>query len=192
MLKDPQDGIFYVFFDDNQNVYQQIANLPIKNPPIPLTKNCRNTQEIHKIVTRYTSNQDTECIGPQGRPVEMNPAKDHKDAQEALRKVLHRLVNEQGISAQDIIMLTPRSDRTSRWKSDTQIGKFILTWDMATTMTDAIRLCTIYSFKGLESPVVILSELERANQDVNDALMYVGLSRARNQVLVIGELPEPT
>jgi ATP-dependent exoDNAse (exonuclease V) beta subunit len=63
---------------------------------------------------------------------------------------------------------------------------------MSTTMTDAIRLCSIYSFKGLESPVVILSELERANQDVNDALIYVGLSRARNQVLVIGDLPAPS
>lgn len=192
MLKDPQDGIFYVFFDDNQNVYQQIGNLPIKHPHIPLTKNCRNTQEIHKVVARYTTSQVTECIGPQGRPVEVTPAKDHKAAQEALRKVLHGLVNEQGVSSEDIVMLTPRSERTSRWKSDTQIGRFILTWDMATTMVDAIRLCTIYSFKGLESPVVILSELERANQDVNDALMYVGLSRARNQVLVIGDLPAPS
>ncbi len=191
-LKDSETGVFYVFFDDNQNIYQQIRNIPVKTGRFALTKNCRNTQAIYSELMRYMwHEQDTTCAGPDGRPVEMILARDAKTAEDALRKTLHRLVNEDGVSPNDIILLTPRAERTSIWKSDAVLGNFILTWNMQTEMQNAIRICSIYSYKGLECPVVILSELERANEDVTDQLIYVGLSRARNHVVVIGNLPNP-
>ncbi|PJF27182.1 MAG: hypothetical protein CUN52_14885, partial [Phototrophicales bacterium] len=47
----------------------------------------------------------------------------------------------------------------------------------------------IYSYKGLESSVVILTELDKAKDEVRDILIYVGISRAKNHVIVIGDLP---
>ncbi|MBN8637688.1 MAG: ATP-binding domain-containing protein [Anaerolineae bacterium] len=63
---------------------------------------------------------------------------------------------------------------------------------MDAEMRDAIRVCTIYRYKGLESAVVILTELDQRREEVGDSLIYVGLSRARHHAIVIGALPKPS
>ena len=191
-LKDAKQGIFYVFFDHNQRIYTQISNVPIDIPPFPLDENCRNTQKIHAALTPYVhGGEKTICLGPPGRPVEHIPADDETAGRKALRQVLHRLVKKDGISPKDIIILSPRSEKNSWWKEGDKLGPFTLTWKMKAHGANTVRVCTIYSFKGLESPVVILAQLDQAKEEVHDQLIYVGLSRARNHAVVIGPLPEP-
>lgn len=109
-----------------------------------------------------------------------------------LQSLLHRLVNVEGIPSEDVIVLTPASEKRSHWKRDDQLGNFILTWDSASEMDLAIRVSTIFAFKGLESAVVILTELDMgSNQEIRDQVTYVGLSRARHHAVIIGSLPEP-
>jgi DNA helicase IV len=43
--------------------------------------------------------------------------------------------------------------------------------------------------KGLESPVVILAEPERAHASTRTPLLYAALSRAQHHVIVLGQLP---
>jgi hypothetical protein len=192
LLRDPQNGVFYVFFDDNQRIYQQISNIPMEGEPFILDENCRNTQHIHAALAPYMhALNDTICDGPEGRPVEYIAAKDAHAERRELARVLHRLVHEDGISPDDIIVLTTRSENHSQWQPDDQIGSFTLTWDPASDIQNAIHVTTIYRFKGLESAVVILTELEKRRDDAGDALIYVGLSRARHHAIVIGELPPP-
>ncbi len=192
LLKDPENGILYIFFDDNQRLYTQISNIPIDTQPFYLTDNCRNTQRIHTTMIPYAVTDDEiYCDGPQGRDAEIIPITDKQSAQKELQSVLHRLVRQENVPPEDIIVLTPLSDRNSMWKSDLILGNFALTWDMQTEMNMAVRVCTIYSFKGLESAVVILTELDKLRSDIASQLLYVGLSRARHHVVVLGELPEP-
>ena len=54
-----------------------------------------------------------------------------------------------------------------------------------------IRFSSIRGFKGLESPVVILCELEDIDEETIDQQLYVGMSRARNHCVVIAP-PAPT
>lgn len=191
LLKDRENGILYIFFDDNQRLYTQMSNIPFKAQPFVLFKNCRNTQEIFTALKRYLPTSDeTECIGPQGRRIEMSAATDKEVALLGLKAALNRLSTE-GVRSEDIVMLTPAAKERSMWKDDQQIGKFVLTWNFETTMQNAIRVCTIYRFKGLESPVIILSEMDKAYEEITGQLAYVGLSRARNHVVVVGKLPEP-
>jgi DNA-binding MarR family transcriptional regulator len=190
LLKDPEGGILYIFFDDNQRLYTQISNIPMETTPFYLVDNCRNTQRIHTSMQPFTSTEtDSYCDGPEGRDVELIPTSDAKAAVRELQRLLHRLVNEEGISAEEIIILTPKSERNSQWKSDMPLGNFILSWNMQTEMPLAIRVCTIFSFKGLESSVIILSELDKAPADIVKQIIYVGLSRARHHVVVLGHFP---
>ena len=192
LLRDPKEGVFYVFFDNNQRLYKQIGNVPMEGDPFFLDENCRNTQHIHEQISRYIdSAENTTCEGPEGRPVEIIPAPDKAAVRRELQKILHRLINEQGIRPNDIVILTPASDKRSQWKEGDQIGNFMLTWDMKTTLSGAVRVCTIYRYKGLESAVVILTELDRRNEEFSNQLVYVGLSRARHHAIIIGELPPP-
>ena len=72
-----------------------------------------------------------------------------------------------------------------------QLGNFILTWDLDTEMDLAIRVCSIATYKGLESAVIILTELDQCRPPVMDQMIYVGLSRARHHAVIIGQLPAP-
>jgi hypothetical protein len=188
-LKDTENGIFYVFFDDNQRLFTQISQIPLDGGPLLLDENLRNTQHIHERLKPYSSDADMQCIGPEGRPVEIIAAPDQKAERRELQRVLHRLVNEEGIPVEDIIILTPASTKRSQWQNDDQLGNFILTWNLETEMPMAARICTIHSYKGLESPVVILTELDALREEIANQLLYVGLSRARHHAVIIGELP---
>ncbi len=190
LLKDRDNGIIYIFFDDNQRLYTQLSSIPFKAQPFMLFKNCRNTQGIFTSLKPYLpSGDETECVGPPGRPVEIIPVADRKEAIAALETVLARLRKE-GIPSKDIILLTPAAKGRSMWEDDQQINKWVLTWNLQTTAADAVRVCTIHQYKGLESPVVILSEMDKAFSDTTRQLAYVGLSRARHHVIVLGSLPE--
>jgi superfamily I DNA/RNA helicase len=191
LLKDKENGILYVFFDDNQRIYQQISNIPMDERPFYLDENCRTTQAINRAMTKYAKTDDeVVSYGPEGRPVEHIPAEGEKATREAMRKLLHRLVNQENVAPEDIIVLTPTRKR-SMWEKDEMMGNLVLTWDMDTIMNGAIRVQTIHSFKGLEEALVILTELDKLREDNHDELIYVGLSRARHHVVVIGDFPEP-
>lgn len=188
-LKDTETSVFYVFFDDNQRIFTQLSQVPMDGAPLYLDENLRNTQHIHERLKSYSRDADMQCIGPEGRPVEIVAAADKDSERRALQRVLHRLVNEEGVPVEDVVVLTPASEKRSQWQNDDQLGNFILTWQLSTEMPMAARVCTIHSYKGLESPVVILTELHSLRAEIANELMYVGLSRARHHVIIIGDLP---
>lgn len=193
LLKDPDNGILYVFFDDNQRIYTQISQIPIDVPPFPLTRNCRNTQRIHTTLMPYAvSDTITTCNGPEGRDVEVISVSSKPDAKKAMKSLLHRLVVEENIPHDEIVVLSGLSQKRSMWSDDKILGNFVLTWDMQSEMNMAIKVSSIYAFKGMESSVVILTELDRLRRGHEQQLIYVGLSRARHHAIVLGELPEPS
>ena len=193
LLKDPQDGVLYVFFDDNQRIYQQISDISMETTPFVLTDNCRNTQHIHQRMNDYvTSTTPTDCLGPDGRPIEMYPAKNPAEASKQLSVVLANLIQGQGIVPKDIIILTPAGKERSGWKEGMRIGNYSLTWYLNDENPNGVRVSTIHSYKGLESAVVILTEMDNIRQeDLHNSLIYIGISRARNHVAIIGTLPKP-
>jgi len=188
-LKDRENGLFYVFFDDNQRIFKQLGDIPVQAPPFRLDKNLRNTQHIHERLRPYARAGTTQCVGPEGRPVEIYAVEEGSSTKQALQAALHRLVNEGKVSPQDIVILTPSAKDKSGWHEGLSLGNFRLTWDLKSTRPTDIRVSTIHSYKGLESAIVILTELKRLPKNTKDALLYVGLSRARHHVLVIGDLP---
>jgi hypothetical protein len=185
LLHDPDHGIFYVFLDDNQNIYRTAQGIPLELAPFPLTRNCRNTQHVHQIVMQfYQSDHRPLAQGPLERPVEVHTYDDMGGFKRALRQVLHRLVVEENVPSEDIVILTPKGrQRSNLWRLGL-VGNFRLT-DQWSAGSGEIFCSTVHSFKGLESPVVILAELDRwASQDL-DAILYVGCSRACNHLMLL-------
>lgn len=185
LLREDESGILYVFFDDNQRIYVDRLSVPIEGEPFNLTINCRNTQTIHKTLAQY-GDSTTRCDGPAGRTIDILPLTGKPEA--ALKTALLQLVNTEGIDPSHMIVLTPRAKDKSGWKEGQKLGTLNLTWNLKRKSKNTIHVSTIHSFKGLERPVVILTEMDHS---WNDELVYVGLSRARNHVLVLGVLPQP-
>ena len=191
LLHDPDHGCLYIFFDDNQNLYHAAHRLPLELAPFPLTRNCRNTQQIHHSVMRfYRSDRTPETQGPVGRPVELYAYHEEQELKRLLRQVLHHLVVEEGLSTTDVVVLTPKSrERSCLWRLG-MLGNFRLT-DQWTAASGEVLCSTVHSFKGLESPVVILAEIEpHAAQDL-ESILYVGYSRACHHLVALASAALP-
>lgn len=54
-LEDPQNGILYIFHDDNQALLPLRSKYPISDFPKPLSKNCRNAGKVYEVIRRFHS-----------------------------------------------------------------------------------------------------------------------------------------
>ncbi|HKP54941.1 MAG TPA: NERD domain-containing protein [Chloroflexia bacterium] len=189
LLKDREQGVFYIFYDPNQRIYGRDLSLPFTDAPFTLNTNCRNTATIHNEVQRfYQGTPQPLSGGPAGIKPAIIPILQTGE-REALRKAFTHLFTEEKVPPRNVVVLTPRGLRTSEFKEGTTVGTYTLTWGEAGPGQVPIR--SIYSYKGLESPVVILAELDKIESQQQDYLMYVALSRPRNHLIVLGRLPQP-
>ncbi len=198
LLEDPDDGILYIFYDENQAIYKgqhsslrlHPSSLPIETPPFYLTINCRNTRTIHKQVARfYQADDASQARGPIGRPVNVTRYRRPEQLNAALSDTIRHLTHREKIPLNEITILTPLSRRNSNlWLSDGFRG--VRYTDQLPTRPDQVHCNTIHAFKGLESSVVILAEVDQwSNRPKDlDPLLYVACSRAKNHLVVL--LPE--
>ena len=62
LLSDYEKSPFYVFFDDNQNIYARVGTFPIRDEPFSLSVNCRNTAPIHAGAYKYYKGLDRKSV----------------------------------------------------------------------------------------------------------------------------------
>ncbi len=182
-LSDPDQGILYVFFDDNQRLYRRADALPHDLDVFPLTKNLRNTRPIHHLASAYYAGGKLEGAGPEGREPELVEADSDHAVLKEVSRYLHKLVKEERVHPEDVAVLTGRSrDKSALGKKDV-IGAFSTccgeTPERGKVVFDSIR-----RFKGLERPVVILVELEEVLDSAET--LYVGITRANAHLVVVG------
>ena len=189
-LLDSESGKLYIFHDDNQSIYVAPSELPIKiEKQLPLYTNCRNTKNIHDAFQPYTTGK-TICNADPGPSVELIET-GTDNIFDVLKTLLLELVAKEKVDTNEITILTSRSKNQSNWTEGLELGTLTLTWDLTTAKKyrNLIGVSTIYSYKGLENTVIILSEMESANRELQTELAYIGISRACAQIIVLGDLP---
>ena len=187
-LSNRNDSLFYVFYDDNQIVNLQSrahshTQIPddLRLMEFHLQENVRNTRTIHKLASGFYDGGLSEPHGSSGRTVEMFDYTNEVGLQQRLSRLLHRLLIVEDISPEQIAILTPHSlVRSALPKILEALG----------TKQKQVSLSAISMFKGLERPVIILAELDEVFMALpereRDALSYVGTSRPRNHLSLIG------
>jgi hypothetical protein len=181
LLEHPDEGILYIFYDDNQRIYVPSGTFPIDPPHHALSVNCRNTQMIHAIILGlYRSQERPTARGPQGRPVEVHTYRNGAEMRVHVHQTLERLRDE-GVPAEEMAVLTLVGKR----------AQGILNDDMTTGWppeAGKVYCSTVHAFKGLERSVIILAGIEQwmlSNWQDIERLLYVGSSRARNHLVVV-------
>ena len=190
LLSDPDHGIVYVFKDDNQNLFRPRFGLPWDLPPFLLTRNCRNTRHIHQAVIRfYQADYVPQATGPDGAPPEVYFYRDEAEFDGHVRRLLHRFLIKEKLGNDSLVLLSPR--RRGWLRTGKRYGAFVLTeqWPPA---SGEVFWTTVQSFKGLESPVVILAGLEEDVYPDLTTVAYVGMSRAKNRLVVLAHETLPT
>ena len=153
-----------------------------------LTLNCRNTRRIAEetAIIGGFSTPPYKLGHEAGMPVEHRYWRSPYSLVKTLTETIHRLASD-GVPIDDVMILSPRRLENSAVASVEQICDMPL-FDCSRTLDTpqrCIRFSTIHSFKGLESQVVILVDIEKVDDDRSQSLLYVGMSRARSLLILM-------
>ncbi len=185
--EEPDEGMLYLFADDNQNLYGGRIPLPEDCWCPPLPANLRNTKAIHEFVSVFYDGVGKPTgKGPPGRAPVVLGYRDDEELAHLLAVVLTDLVQEEKIPLDDIAVLTPSGKEKSRLRSRERVDGFVLS---GVPEEGKVLATSIHGFKGLERPVVILAELGDKHQEDLARYLYVGGSRARNHLIVLAAEP---
>ena len=189
LLSDYDQGPFYVFYDDNQNIYARASTFPIGDEPFTLTTNCRNTAPIHTAAYRHYKGIPVSPPDIEGDEVQFDVSPG-RDAQ--AKKINARIVDliaRQSVDPGDITVLIADARRKAEYYSILRrlpLLKPAILLEEGIPGNDTVLVDTIQRFKGLESPVVVLWGLDTVDLAVNEELLYVGMSRAKSLLVVVG------
>jgi hypothetical protein len=181
-LHDPQQAICYTFFDDAQRLWRDAAPVAGAEQALTLTTNWRNTQAIHAHLAQVEPHMaDAVCAGPAGVAVQHEALRPNPGR--ALKRVLQRICADGGVRPEDVVVLTGRTPARSIYGDFKDV---LFPWRLTTADDPGhVRLRSVRRFKGMEAPVVILTELEHLAPDEARMLHYVGASRATTLLVVM-------
>ena len=153
-----------------------------------LTLNCRNTRRIAEETTLLSGFDKAPFrLGDEmGLPVEHRYWKKRADLAKSLTGVVERLERE-GMPMENLVILSPRRLENSTLAGVESVSRFPIV-DVSRGMKrvrHSLNFSTIHSFKGLESPVVIIVDIEQMDSDGQQSLLYVAMSRARSLLILM-------
>jgi Nuclease-related domain/UvrD-like helicase C-terminal domain/PhoH-like protein len=183
-LKDPDAGGLYVFLDEGQRVFDRLGATPIELAPFPLDRNIRNTKRIAQVFGSLCLEQP-KYAGLEGPPVRFVACRTD-DAVQAADTEVERLTDVDGWPPGSVALLTTKHRHPVQTDA-VERGGWDAYWDDFFAGED-VFYGHVLGFKGLERPVVVLAV--NGFRDVSRAreMLYVGLSRARFQLVVCGDL----
>lgn len=179
-LIDPHNGKMAIFGDPAQTVYGDKSWQISGFTTILLTQNLRNSQQIAKSVESLIEER-IKALGPDSFEVEYIEVDSEGDVIAAADDAVVRITEEEFWNPGEIALLTTkyrhpvheekRSDQDAYW------SEF---WEGT-----EVFYGTVQGFKGLERSVVVLAiNGIHATANVND-LLYVGMTRARDRLIVV-------
>ncbi|SEH47649.1 UvrD-like helicase C-terminal domain-containing protein [Mycolicibacterium rutilum] len=180
-LKDPVEGGLYVFTDEGQRVFDRHGAPPVPLVPLILDHNVRNTRQIANAFQPLVDHP-MRFLGGEGPAVTFVACK-REDALEVGDDQIDALL-EDGWRPEDVALLTTgsRHPEQAERQKDGHKAYWDTFWD-----TDQVFYGHVLGFKGLERRCVVLVVNETSMFERSRERLYVGLSRARDQLVVCGE-----
>jgi hypothetical protein len=190
LLKDIEKSPFYVFFDENQNIYSIAESFPIdKEDTYPLTGNCRNTTEIHNLAYKFYKG---DWVNPPKNPGSEIKHINDSELQSQAKKIaneISNLISVHNVKPEDISVLILDS------RESTNIATQLISEPLPSSATwilkgfqekNSVLIDTVKRFKGLESEIVFLWGIDNINLNPSEDLLYVGISRAKSILYLVG------
>ena len=189
-LRDSSPGIFYVFRDNNQNIYRRTdgsRGITGDEPPHQLVENCRNSNAIHRFVAAFHDRPAMlRCRAPEGIPVQAVFYQGDEHLLRQLSKLLHKVLIDGQVRPEDVAILTPRAQGRSILTPGMAVGSFRISYTSPET-SNSIFTSTVHGFKGLERRVVIMVEIDQYIGPHLEQILYVGCSRARTHLTLLAD-----
>ncbi|ORB28030.1 nuclease-related domain-containing DEAD/DEAH box helicase [Mycolicibacterium parafortuitum] len=180
-LKDEETGGLYVFTDEGQRVFNRHGSPPVPLVPLVLDHNLRNTRQIANAFQPLVDHP-MRFLGGEGPAVKFVPCSPSEAMDVGDDEV--EMLLEQGWRPEDVALLTTGSRHPEQ--RERQAAGSAAYWD---SFWDAEQVFYghVLGFKGLERRAVVLVVNEQSAFDRSRERLYVGLSRARDQLVVCGD-----
>ncbi|MGO4957676.1 NERD domain-containing protein [Luteococcus sp. Sow4_B9] len=180
-LRDEEAGGIFVYADERQRVFPRFGRPPVPLVPLVLDHNLRNTRQI------------AETFAPLAPPMQLRGeagpevsfvACDPEDAISTADEQVDALFDE-GWHESDIALLTLGRRHPVQVERQAAVG-YDAYWDEFWAGED-VFYSHVLAFKGLERRAVVLCVNETADRDRAAEKLYVGLSRATDRLIVVGD-----
>lgn len=186
LLKSAEKGKFYAFGDPVQQLWQWASHEPPIDLPtrFRLRRNCRNSRWIAKTSLRLA---DTEAEmfrrSPKGGKPQIDLVPSRAAMKGAVMATVKRLMERESLSPSQIALIGPRAKGNGSLANLKQIEGVALTdsiksWEAG----NGILVTTSRSFKGMETDVVVVYDLDDVSKVFTKIDLYVACTRARSHV----------
>jgi len=181
-LRDEVEGGVSVYSDENQRIFARYGRPPVALVPLVLDHNLRNTKQIHGSFGPLAPSR-MYARGGEGPDVRFVPAS-AEDALGAADDEVDRLIDD-GWSPGNICLLTtghrhPMQQEATDFHG--QQGYWRTFWE-----GDDVFYGHVLGCKGLERKAVVLCLNESEARDRSRERLYVGMSRATDMLVVVGD-----
>ncbi|MEX0768166.1 MAG: NERD domain-containing protein [Microthrixaceae bacterium] len=183
MLLDPQGPRrMLLVADEQQMLYQRGYVTPLASDGwtrCELVVNCRNSYSIGNLIRRQLNGAPAPLNRPEASGLGWIQAEDLESAVTAVRDQLHELLIVQGRDPATILVETTESITRTALRNQANL----VTWEDAAAQPEQVVCENVHRSKGLEVDTVLFVCLD---SEVEEALLYIGLSRAVVQLIIIG------
>lgn len=179
LLSNPDDGPVYIFTDSHQQLYGRRTRFPEAWPVLLLDINCRNTLPIAEKVSAVFGETPI-SLGAEGQlPIFVETSR-LEEQLSVVEQMVYRMLTDEQLKPEQIVVLSDSKDAVMRLRDRVAGDESFVGLEGRGIVAE-----TVHRFKGLESDVVILV-LTESNPEMLTSLAYVGLSRARAVLAVVG------
>jgi len=182
-LKDPATGGLFVFADAGQRVFARQGRPPVDLVPVPLDENLRNTKPIAQSFSSLVTEQQR-IRGGAGVPVRFVSCSSD-EALDVADDVIDEYLKADTWDTTHLALLT--TGRRHPVQVERQSEGHEEYW--RSFWSDDVFYGHVLGFKGLERPAVVLAVngFGRGADERAREKLYVGLSRARDLLVVVGD-----
>lgn len=180
-LRDEEEGGLYVYSDENQRIFARFGRPPVALVPLVLDHNLRNTKQIHESFGPLAPSRmySRGGEGPSVRFVDVGEEDPLDVADDQVDQLL-----DAGWDPQHVALLTTghrHPIQVERTDFHDQDGYWRTYWD------DDVFYGHVLGCKGLERRAVVLCLNEDGSRDRARERLYVGMSRATDELVVVGD-----
>jgi Nuclease-related domain/UvrD-like helicase C-terminal domain/AAA domain len=198
LLKDGlQAGRVLLFGDfERQAIYETGDGRNLLKARIPalatfvLTVNCRNLPRIGTVVMKLSHMMPGYRRfrrADDGADPEFIPIPRGQDQSAELAEAV-RALRDDGYRLDEILVLSPlRHDSTAETTSHPWLRQVLRPADGRAPQAGQLRFSTVHSFKGLDAPAVIITDLDDATAPHFESLLYIGMTRATDRLIALIE-----
>lgn len=178
-LKDRATGRLVVFYDPAQKIFDRKTGLSEAPAMYSLTTNFRNARSIAAVVRELGRiEMEPHPRAPDGEPPQVHAMPSPAKVRGRLDELITKLVGQNQVTPEQITILTPHRREHSSLKDVTELGGIGLA-DSPSARDGKVLHTTIGAFKGMESDVVIMLDVDPSDPRCDRRARYVAASRAK-------------